>query len=113
MRIEVQLRNCAVQKVPTLRIIDAATRNPVHGFEEPLLVPAHNGHIDVRREMDKLINAVQSPGSTEETYISNRIIQLCVAGPQVPSIDLVDLPGIRKNWPGTAMTEQIVNDHIR
>jgi len=63
-----------------------------------MLAPAHNGHIDVRQEMQKLLDNVQ--GSNADTYISDRIIALQVSGPQLPCIDLVDLPGIRQAGAG-------------
>jgi len=98
VRIEVMLRNSVEKHIPKLQVIDVGTRLPIPGFEEPMLAPAHNGHIDVRQEMQKLLDNVQ--GSNADTYISDRIIALQVSGPQLPCIDLVDLPGIRQAGAG-------------
>jgi GTP-binding protein EngB required for normal cell division len=109
IRIEVQLRNCAESHIPELRVTDLEG-NPLPGFESPILIPAQNGHIDVRREMNKLI--ADTHDSTPDAYVTDRIIKLLVRGPQVPTIDLVDLPGIRQTGPGAEATQRLVDEHV-
>lgn len=45
VRIELQLRNSVEQHIPKLQVIDSETREPISGFEEPMLIPAHNGRL--------------------------------------------------------------------
>lgn len=56
---------------------------------------------------------MQGASATTVTYIEDRIITLHVCGPQVPSIDLVDLPGIRQTGSGAGATKSIVSQHIK
>lgn len=115
VRIEVQLRNSSEQHTPTLQIINAETRDPCDGYAEPIMVPALNGHIDVRREMDELLKAVQGADDSEEAsdaYITDKIIVLRVQSPLVPTIDIIDLPGIRQTGAGADATQIIVRNHI-
>jgi hypothetical protein len=74
--------------IPRLSVVDAKSGTTLRG---PLMIPSENGHLDVHEEMRRLV--IEENG--EETQVChNRIIVLDIEGPHVPSIDLVDLPGL-------------------
>lgn len=110
VRIEVELRNSESNEIPTIQVIDSLSREPIEGFKEPILVPATNGHVDVRKAMNDLISKIQD--ADEDTYVTAQIIKLTVKGPQVPSIDIVDLPGMRNAGDGVQVTRKMVDEHV-
>ena len=104
-RVEVRLRNGPVQEPPRLSVL-----GPSGEPTSEHIVPAHNGHIDVAREMEALIASAEISGAE---YCSDCVIVLHVTGPHVPSIDLVDLPGMRAapEW-AAKETRDLVDAHI-
>ena len=63
------------------------------------------------REMEAILSRDEVG---EGEYSSNRIIILHVTGPHLPSIDLVDLPGLRAAPKHAAReTRALVDSHIR
>ena len=88
MPIHVRLRNNDAAKAPTLTVFNVNTNKIEEG---PYIIPSQSGAIDVREKMQEIVareNAQLQGVSTE------RIIILQVEGPRVPSIDLVDMPGL-------------------
>ena len=87
MAIKVELRRGAA-KPAELQVVDLVTQEPV---SEPAIITLEAGERDVRVAMDKAIRAEHS----ELTGISQtRMLVLRVTSPTVPSLDLVDLPGL-------------------
>jgi GTP-binding protein EngB required for normal cell division len=88
MPIHVRLRNQEVAEAPTLTVFNVNTNKVEEG---PYMIPSQSGAIDVREKMQEIVareNAQLTGVSTQ------RIIILHVEGPHVPSIDLVDMPGL-------------------
>ena len=88
MPIHVRLRNKDTAQAPTLTVFNVNSNKIEEG---PYIIPSASGAVDVRDKMQEIIareNAHLQGVSTE------RIIILQVEGPSVPSIDLVDMPGL-------------------
>ena len=85
--IHLHLRNAETSLPPTLEVVDTATGETVIG---PYVVPSINGHLDVSKQMNDILREEQR----ELTGVSStRRIVLHIVNREVPSIDLVDLPG--------------------
>ena len=85
--IHARLRRTATALPPVLVVYNVVTKEE----EVRRVIPFQTGHIDVRIEMDRLLK--QSNGSLSGID-STHIIILHIHSPRVPSIDLIDLPGI-------------------
>merc|ERR1712185_448754 len=84
--ILLKLRHTKEAELPVLIVRDAAT-----GLEEVRrTVSLAGGQVDVRREMERVL---QAEHSTLDSISTTRTIEVHVRSPAVPSIDLVDLPG--------------------
>ena len=85
--IVLRLRHADVARNPVLVVRDSAS-----GREEVRrTVSIAGGEVDVRREMERVI-AEEHKGLSSVS--SSRIIEVHVHSPAVPSIDLMDLPGL-------------------
>ena len=108
MPIHVRLRNKDVAQAPTLTVFNVNTNKVEEG---PYIIPSASGAVDVREKMQEIIsreNAQLQGVSTE------RIIILQVEGPSVPSIDLVDMPGLlAAPQELREKTRSLVERHIR
>lgn len=105
--IHLRLRYAEVSQPPRLEVIESATGNTVRG---PYVVPSVSGHVDVREQMDAIL--------TEEHkglrgVSSTRAIVLHIANRHVPSVDLVDLPGLVATGEGAAETKALVEAHVK
>ena len=85
--IHARLRRTLEAKAPVLTIYNQATRSE----ERRMVIPLQSGHVDVREAMEEIIKTQRGSISGVE---SQRIIILHICSPRVPSIDLIDLPGI-------------------
>ena len=85
--IQVRLRR-GPAVVPRLEVINAET-SAKEG--EIAVVPMESAHVDVRREMDRL---VKLQNKAIRGITSKRTIVLHVQSPSMPNIDLIDLPGV-------------------
>jgi len=86
--IHVRLRYAEASLPPRLEVVDTATGKTIRG---PFVIPSVSGHVDVRQQMDAII---QEENRGERGVCSTRCIVLHIANRHVPSIDLVDLPGL-------------------
>ena len=86
--IVLKLRHTKEASPPVLVVRDSTT-----GKEEVRrVVSVAGGEVDVRREMERVIAAEHEGLSSVST---TRTIEVHVHSPAVPSIDLVDLPGLK------------------
>ncbi|CAE7563208.1 MX2 [Symbiodinium sp. CCMP2456] len=83
---------------------------------EAMVVPKENGHLFVQEKMDQLVSELSKgeEGAGSGGIVTRKIIVIEVQGPEVPSIDLVDLPGIT-SWPKekAEAVQQIMKKQIR
>ena len=88
--IELKLRHVKKEdaKLPVLIVRDSATGK----VEVHRTVDLENGQVDVRTEMEKIVQR-EHQGLT--SISTTRTIEIHIQSPTVPSIDLVDLPGLR------------------
>ncbi|KAJ1486862.1 hypothetical protein T484DRAFT_2291783 [Baffinella frigidus] len=105
--IHVHLRNAESSLPPTLEVVDTATNTTVRG---PYVVPAISGHLDVSQQMDEILREEQRG---LHGVSSTRRIVLHIENRHVPSIDLVDLPGIVAAGENSAGTKALAEEHIR
>eukprot|EP01044_Picomonas_judraskeda_P011200 COSAG03_NODE_1504_length_3971_cov_7.241219_1_plen_768_part_00 len=109
--IHVRLRR-GPAKAPQLEVTDA---NGGSSQSIPISVPAECAHDDVRRTMERI---VKEQNATLTGVASDRKILLHVQSPNVPTLDLVDLPGVvaaaasgePPNMPD--QTKSLVQQHI-
>jgi len=82
----------------------------IQGVSE--IIPIAQGHVHVQELMEKLIS--QEPdGGGAVGVLKSKIIVLEVHHPDVPSIDLVDLPGLTNEESRDAEVRQIINMQIQ
>ena len=111
--IKIQLRRTYVREAPTIQVINLDTKEEEG---EARIISIANGQIDVREVMEELLKKEQGSVSG---IISSRMLVLSVSSPDVPTLDLVDLPGIvttrRKDEPEDLpqQTEKLVEKFIR
>lgn len=108
MPIKVELRRGAA-KPAELQVVNSRTQEPITG---PTIIMSE---LDVREEMEKTLRAERS----QLVGVSQtRMLVLRVASPTVPSLDLVDLPGLvsvkRDGEPDdmAVQTEQLLSNFI-
>ena len=114
MRIEVRLRTGAA-KAPRLEVFDLRKNRPVKKLSRPS-IPMETANIDVRDVMDQLL---KEQHRATVGVIADQKIVLHVQNPHVPTLDLVDLPGVvtaaradePKNMP--RQTQDLVTRHIQ
>jgi hypothetical protein len=87
--IHARLRRSSKALPPELVIFNTITKKE----EYRRVIPLHNGHIEVAEAMHRILK--EGSGSNVVSGISlTHIIILHVHSPRVPTIDLIDLPGI-------------------
>ena len=86
--IHVRLRNAAHAKAPRLEVYNLVNNQTEEG---PFEVPMQSGALDVR---DKMREVLAREHGRAEGVSADRIIILHVQGPHVPSLDVVDMPGL-------------------
>ena len=86
--IHVRLRRSERALPPKLEVYNVATKTTERG---PYVIAAQTGAADVREEMHKII--LEEHG-TLQGVSTNRIIILHITSPDVPFLDLIDMPGI-------------------
>ena len=86
--IHVRLRFSQQAKAPRLEVYSLSKKQTEEG---PLTVSMQSGALDVQEKMTEILQAEhdRSPGVS-----TDRIIILHVEGPHVPSLDVVDMPGL-------------------
>uniref|UniRef100_A0A7S0SIS1 Dynamin-type G domain-containing protein n=1 Tax=Mantoniella antarctica TaxID=81844 RepID=A0A7S0SIS1_9CHLO len=106
--IHVQLRYNEVALPPTLEVYDVEEEETLTSYT----IPAATAELDVRDEMHKILEEVNG-GLTEEGGVSgSRRIIVRISRPDVPTLDLVDMPGLVATEDRSAATHQIITDHI-
>ena len=97
IQIHVQLRRCAPQEGRvSLKVVLLDAEGRVGETErESRPIPMEGGHADVRKEMQELLELehglVKDAG---QLVCTTRAIVLEIESPTVPSIDLIDMPGL-------------------
>ena len=86
--IHVRLRNAAQAQAPRLEVYSLVNNRTEEG---PFEVPMQYGALDVR---DKMREVLEREHGRVEGVSADRIIILHVHGPHVPSLDVVDMPGL-------------------
>ena len=86
--IHVRLRNMAQAQAPRLEVYSLVNNRTEEG---PFDVPMQSGALDVR---DKMREVLEREHGRAEGVSADRIIILHVHGPHVPSLDVVDMPGL-------------------
>ena len=112
MPIHVRMRR-GPAKAPQLEVTNTSGASSQN---IPISVPAECAHDDVRRTMERI---VKEQNATLTGVASDRKILLHVQSPNVPTLDLVDLPGVvaaaasgePSNMPD--QTKNLVQQHIR
>ena len=108
--IHVRLRNSQQAQAPRLEVCDAVSGRTEDG---PYEVSMQSGAMDIR---DKMLELLEREHEREGGVSASRIIVLHVQGQHVPSLDVVDLPGMlltpQTMWEKTrALVEQQVVQH--
>ena len=88
MLIHVRLRNRAQAQAPRLEVYSLASNRTEEG---PFEVSTQSGALDVR---DKMREVLEREHGRMEGVSADRVIILHVQGPHVPSLDVVDMPGL-------------------
>ena len=86
--IHVRLRRSDKAMPPKLEVYNTNTKETERG---PYIIAAHSGVADVSEEMRRIL--IQEQGSLRGVS-AHRIIILHITNPNVPCLDLVDMPGI-------------------
>ena len=86
--IHVRLRNAARAQAPRLEVYSLVNNRTEEG---PFEVPMQSGALDVR---DKMREVLEREHGRVEGVSADRIIILHAHGPHVPSLDVVDMPGL-------------------
>ena len=111
--IRVRLRRADRAQPPKLEVYNNDTKTTERG---PYVIAAQSGAVDVSEEMRKII--IEEHG-TVRGVSSSRVIILHITGPDVPFLDLLDMPGIvtapSGNEPSdmAAQTASVIQNHIR
>jgi GTP-binding protein EngB required for normal cell division len=106
--IHVRLRNVDKFEPATLEVYNCMTGKTE---EEPYVIPTEYGAVDVRDKMQEIIQ--KEHGNAAGGVSMDRIIILTVKSPYVPSIDMVDLPGlVTAPESMKKSTRKLVDDHI-
>jgi hypothetical protein len=111
--IHVRLRRSDRALPPKLEVFNVETSTTERG---PYVIAAHNGAADVSKEMVKIIKEEQ--GSLKGVS-ATRIIILHISSPDVPFLDLIDMPGLVTAPSGTepsdmaSQTEAVVKAHVQ
>jgi hypothetical protein len=88
MPIHVRLRNSAEAQAPRLEIFNLLSNKTEEG---PFVISMQAGSLDVRDKMTEIYEQEQALG---QGVSADRIIILHIQGPRVPSLDVVDMPGL-------------------
>ena len=110
--IHVHMRRTATTSIPMLRVRNLVSNE----IELEYAISAETGYLDVREEMNKI---VQRYNKAVCGVVRDTIIEIFICNPNVPSLDLVDLPGLVVNRTTLEpenmrdLTKGLVEDHIR
>ena len=118
LAIHVRLRNVDKCEPATLEVHNIKTGRTE---TEPYVIPTAFGVVDVRDKMHEIIEREQGnaaagagAGAGAGGVSTERIIILTIKSPYVPSIDMIDLPGLVMTPESTKQgTRQVVEDHIQ
>ena len=86
--IHVRLRFSQEAKAPRLEVYSRSQKRTVEG---PFMVPMHSGALDVQEKMNEVL---QSERRLSPSASADRILILHIESPHVPSLDVVDMPGL-------------------
>jgi hypothetical protein len=105
--IHVRLRRCSAPRAPRLEVYDSSTGATLEG---PWEIPMGSGHREILAKMEELVWGEDNLGRGVHT---ERSLIVHVDSPSVPSLDLVDLPGLVQSPPDmAAATDTLVRRYI-
>eukprot|EP00873_Tetraselmis_striata_P001298 jgi/Tetstr1/421562/TSEL_012506.t1 len=105
--IHVRLRRCSVARPPRLEVYDSVRGATVEG---PWEIPMGSGWRDILAKMEELVWGEENQGRGVHT---GRLLIVHVDSPSVPSLDLVDLPGLVQSPPDmAAATDALVRRYM-
>ena len=107
--IHVRLRYSEEALPPTLEVYDVAKGRTLIG---PYPVPAANAEFDVRAEMQNIMNDVYGELDDNVGVSGEKIIIVRINRPDVPTLDLIDMPGLVSTGPRQVASRKIITDHI-
>jgi len=107
--IHVRLRYSEEGLPPTLEVYDVAQGQTLIG---PYPVPAANAEFDVRAEMQNIMNDVYGELDDNVGVSGEKIIIVRINRPDVPTLDLIDMPGLVNTGPRQVASRKIITDHI-
>mmetsp|Transcript_4465 Transcript_4465/g.11603 ORF Transcript_4465/g.11603 Transcript_4465/m.11603 type:complete len:980 (-) Transcript_4465:191-3130(-) len=109
MPVHVRLRFSERSSAAKLEVYNKRTK-ATEG--EAIVIPTETGAIDVRHKMQEIVKQ-ENDGNVNGLGL-DRIIILTVESPFVPSIDLIDLPGLVTSPPeNEERTRKLVEEHIK
>ena len=107
MPLHVQLRHSEKAKTPRMEVFNVETGITEEG---PIIVPMRWAALDVQQKMLEILQKEDNLQGVSTT----RIIVLSIEGPHMPSIDLVDMPGLVSSPPSLKeQTRLLVQQHIQ
>eukprot|EP00740_Mantoniella_antarctica_P018613 CAMPEP_0198697950 /NCGR_PEP_ID=MMETSP1468-20131203/330093_1 /TAXON_ID=1461545 /ORGANISM="Mantoniella sp, Strain CCMP1436" /LENGTH=1125 /DNA_ID=CAMNT_0044454783 /DNA_START=114 /DNA_END=3491 /DNA_ORIENTATION=+ len=107
--IHVRLRYSEEALPPTLEVYDVAQGQTLIG---PYPVPAANAEFDVRAEMQNIMDDVYGELDDNVGVSGEKIIIVRINRPDVPTLDLIDMPGLVSTGPRQVASRKIITDHI-
>jgi hypothetical protein len=106
MPLHVRLRYSDKFKAPRLEVFNVVTNATEEG---PYIIPMRWAAVEVKQKMLEILEEEGNQHGVSKT----RIIILTIAGPQMPSIDLVDMPGLVSSPPDLKdQTRLLLQQHI-
>ena len=111
--IHLRLRRMTIQgeSVARISVHHSSNMHPVDPARAPETIPLSRGFEYVQRKMDELVSGL-SEGNAP--LINDRVIVLEIVHPTVPSVDLIDLPGLTQHPPTKAqLTRAIIEEQVR
>lgn len=107
MPLHVRLRHSEKSKIPRMEVFNVETNQTEEG---PYFIPVRWAALDVKQKMMEILK----DESDLQGVSSRRILVITVEGPRMPSIDLVDMPGLVSSPPELKeQTRLIVQQHIQ
>jgi hypothetical protein len=112
--IHVRLRRSDQAEPPRLEVVNVTTNTTERG---PYVIASQSGAADVSKEMRKIIEEEQ--GGELRGVSASRIIIVHITSPDVPCLDLIDMPGLVSTPTGNepadmaSQTEAVVKTHMQ
>ena len=102
--IHIRLRNSTEAKAPEIEVFNLTTSQTEEG---PRMVSYQSGSVEVKEMMDRIL------GGCNKRISSDHVIIVHMQGPHIPSIDLVDMPGLTTTNELREQTANLIERHIQ